>query len=372
MRVIINYHQMIVILFFYIATAIIDSITEKYLVVKVNGGLSNQLIGLANAIKLAAETKRSLLIDGFLPDCFNPSTRININLVIDCIHLQNNLLSLVGVSEFPVYCIEPGSVQANKTIPYGMYLNNYTETFDLVTSHSQARYLAVPGPLFLASTPLNHGPIKTLIRNIKFKPIFYQTVDEYIKFNLTSFAVTRIASSASGDLTPNMTFVHLRMEDDMLIHMHKNLQGGVSRKAKSPAVVARKPLVSLITANSTLQEVNAFVRSTYDQVFTVHVPDRSQLVYVCSGLEASHQAQMNDDYLANLRKQYSNLVFVGTKPKLFNFSSDHPTRELDAIFDLIMVERYATSFIGTYVSTFSFSCANRISPNTKVFMFSLV
>ena len=160
----------------------------------------------------------------------------------------------------------------------------------------------------------------------------------------------------------------------MLQHIHKTVHKGHLKLVMDPTLVMPGQQRLSVTTNSsdiTIQEVSDFFKTTYDRVLT-NLISRDQVLYVCcSGLGSSHQAQMNDDYLEELRTRFPNLIFMQTKPKLFNISLNESTREIDAIFDLIMAERYATTFIGAQMSSFSHtSCYYRLPAVVDIKMIS--
>lgn len=343
-------------------------VDENYLIAKLGGwhnGLCNQLIGLSHAIAIASSTNRTLIIDSFNPQ-FNEDTSIYPNLVLDCESLKNISVSM-GFSPVKVLCSYPVSLVEKKEsfhVINGGYSKDVPSGKQVVKMlqkkliHEKNVFLTKPYTFGLRDSWSTYVP--RFLKNVVFTNFFYNAAEKLYTHMMSSFE--------SPNQDRNVIAVHLRIEEDMIKKMLTELESG--RTVLNPAYLT--PELRVKTENNTkfsIELLNEYHAHAYTAEID-KVATNSSVVYLCTGLSIG---SMNYDYIHHFKGRYPFTHFPEKNLSVseLGMNQDAGHRELNALVDLIFIEKFASVFIGVPHSSFYAVASARLPAGRKKVMLIL-
>ena len=258
-----------------------------------NNGLCNQLLSLVSAILFCIRTKKELLVvDKFLTE-INTNSYCSISQVFNLIEINNylNKYKLKIVDGFTI------NIDAYRPISW--------DVITLAKKHNNVRLLAFIDEIY--SNIYFSKYLMTYVSN--FNPL------KFIQSDDVSSDETNTETNTDISINKRINVIHLRVENDAIEHWSK--QNNMNKKVFRQLLVNK--YIDLIKNN-------------------IQKEDRTLIL----------TGDLNNEVVQFMKENEYNIMFINKK-----FNSDQPTRELNAIVDLI-IGRYCNNvFIGCDGSTFS-------------------
>ena len=258
-----------------------------------NNGLCNQLLSLVSAILFCIRTKKELLVvDKFLTE-INTNSYCSISQVFNLIEINNylNKYKLKIVDGFTI------NIDAYRPISW--------DVITLAKKHNNVRLLAFIDEIY--SNIYFSKYLMTYVSN--FNPL------KFIQSDDVNSDETNTETNTEISINKKINVIHLRVENDAIEHWSK--QNNMNKKVFRQLLVNK--YIDLIKNN-------------------IQKEDRTLIL----------TGDLNNEVVQFMKENKYNIMFINKK-----FNSDQPTRELNAIVDLI-IGRYCNNvFIGCDGSTFS-------------------
>lgn len=355
----------------------------NYLIIRPISGLCNQLFNVAHGMMIAYLTNRTLIIDGFhidyqrLDNPHSSDPRLNLSItrvfagdVYDCNYLQNFVSISMGINPFPIHCNwndwshENNVTGEFKILDHQNRYNGNEVVKILLSSEYQSIAFVNIGLTFGMFVHWYQDYLSILLKNIKFAPLFYDVARErfdrlFVRRKLAPSTVESPFDRKAIDIVG----LHLRLEDDMIHHIHRELNHNLKEMKLEYFQMINKTSIPI-----EISELNYIFRTEYKRALLSH-GNNSAIIYVCSGLRNGINHQMNDDIFDELKTEFSGLIYEKGDSNLFqslNYYKDG--REVLAIVDLVFLELYSNQFIGVSHSTFSGTANLRIAENRRNIM----
>jgi len=268
-----------------------------------NNGLCNQLLSLVSAILFCIRTKKELLIvDKFLTE-INTNSYCSISQVFNLIEINNYL------NKYKLKIVDGFTINSDAYRPMSW------EVITLAKKHNNVRLLAFIDEIYnniyfskyLMTYVSNFNPLKIIqSHDVTSEDTNTETNDE---------TNTDTNAETNTETNKRINVIHLRVENDAIKHWSK--QNNMNKKVFRQLLVNK--YIDLIKNN-------------------IQKEDRTLIL----------TGDLNNEVVQFMKENEYNIMFINKK-----FNSDQPTRELNAIVDLI-IGRYCNNvFIGCDGSTFS-------------------
>ena len=291
--------------------------SEKFLIVTPKYGLCNQIITISKGIIFAIITKRNIIFNSFQMDFKNEDNICNFEDVID-IDVINNILK-------------------EKNININIYSNNIIPNKDLInkiyigSNEDISKFTDFTDFFNLLSIPINYNEIYLDIEN----PVYVSIPNEYfelyyyiiinIKFVNKYIKISNIIKEKIN--LKNYISVHLRLEDDSIHYLKKNLD---------------------------FNTVNELYKKMYINELD-NICKLNKQIYVSTSLEIFDN--FNNNFYKEIKEKYNLL----DKNDIVELSD---CREICAIIDYI-ISNDSDEFIGSDWSSFSLLINNKHINNNK-------